>query len=234
MLPAVLTGFLSALSLIVAIGAQNAFVLRQGLRREHVLPVVLVCAGADALLIAAGIAGLGALVDDQPVVLRVVRYAGAAFLLVLAVPVYASQAPQRQSDADVKALIEDVNQARDRFEDALDGKIKNGIVRGPSGETKVEAFLQDLQDNVNKLKERFTDRYAASAEALNKVQSEVYRVGAEIARVEQQIQHHKEMTEQLTRAREETERAHAELAAHIADDSKRRDEVSRHLADAEN
>jgi hypothetical protein len=88
-----------------------------------------------------------------------------ATVLVLAVPVYASQAPQRQSDADVKALIEDVNQARDRFEDALDGKIKNGIVRGPSGETKVEAFLQDLQDNVNKLKERFTDRYAASAEA---------------------------------------------------------------------
>src|SRR5690242_5980353 len=85
MLPAVVTGFLSALSLIVAIGAQNAFVLRQGLRREHVLPVVLVCAGADALLVAAGIAGLGALVGDHPVVLRVIRYAGAAFLLVLAV-----------------------------------------------------------------------------------------------------------------------------------------------------
>lgn len=85
MLPSVVTGFLSALSLIVAIGAQNAFVLRQGLRREHVLPVVVVCAGADALLVAAGIAGLGALVGDHPVVLRVIRYAGAAFLLVLAV-----------------------------------------------------------------------------------------------------------------------------------------------------
>src|SRR5262249_32738715 len=77
------------------------------------------------------------------------------------------------------------------------------------------------------------EKHAAGAEALNKVQSEVYRIGAEIARVEQQIQHHREMTEQLTRAREETERAHAELATHIADDSRRRDEVSQHLADAE-
>lgn len=85
MLSAALTGFLSGLSLIVAIGAQNAFVLRQGLRREHVLPVVVVCAGADALLVAAGVAGLGALIDDHPTVLQVVRYAGAAFLLVLAV-----------------------------------------------------------------------------------------------------------------------------------------------------
>lgn len=80
-----LAGFLTALSLIVAIGAQNAFVLRQGLRREHVLPVVLVCAGADAVLVALGIAGLGALVTDHPAALAAARYAGAAFLLVLAV-----------------------------------------------------------------------------------------------------------------------------------------------------
>ena len=59
--------------------------LRQGIRREHVLPVVAVCAAADALLIAAGIAGLGALVTDHPAVLAVTRYGGAAFLLVLAV-----------------------------------------------------------------------------------------------------------------------------------------------------
>ena len=82
---AALSGFLTGLSLIVAIGAQNAFVLRQGIRREHVLPVVAVCAVADALLITAGIAGLGALVTDHPTVLAVTRYAGAAFLLVLAV-----------------------------------------------------------------------------------------------------------------------------------------------------
>lgn len=74
-------GFVTGLSLIVAIGAQNAFVLRQGLRREHVLPVVAVCALADALLIGAGIAGLGALVTANPVAIDVVRYGGAAFLL---------------------------------------------------------------------------------------------------------------------------------------------------------
>jgi L-lysine exporter family protein LysE/ArgO len=74
-------GFLTSLSLIVAIGAQNAFVLRQGLRREHVLPVVAICALADALLIGAGIAGLGALVTASPVAIDVIRYGGAAFLL---------------------------------------------------------------------------------------------------------------------------------------------------------
>lgn len=74
-------GFLTGLSLIVAIGAQNAFVLRQGMRREHVLPVVAVCALADALLIGAGIAGLGALVTAHPATSEVVRYGGAAFLI---------------------------------------------------------------------------------------------------------------------------------------------------------
>ncbi|HWS57385.1 MAG TPA: L-lysine exporter [Actinotalea sp.] len=80
-----LAGFGAGLSLIVAIGAQNAFVLRQGIRREHVLAVVLVCSLADVLLIAAGVAGLGALIGGSPVALDVVRYAGATFLLVLAV-----------------------------------------------------------------------------------------------------------------------------------------------------
>ena len=76
-----LTGLAFGLSLIVAIGAQNAFVLRVGLRRAHVLPVVAVCALSDALLITAGVAGLGALVDRAPVVLTVARVGGAAFLL---------------------------------------------------------------------------------------------------------------------------------------------------------
>lgn len=84
-LTAALTGLAFGLSLIVAIGAQNAFVLRVGLRREHVLPVVAVCAGSDAVLIAAGVGGLGALVDRAPVVLAVARVAGAAFLLGYAV-----------------------------------------------------------------------------------------------------------------------------------------------------
>src|ERR1700712_4392183 len=62
MTSAFLPGFLLGLSLILAIGAQNAFVLRQGLRREHVFAICLVCAGSDAVLIAGGVAGVGALV----------------------------------------------------------------------------------------------------------------------------------------------------------------------------
>ena len=78
-------GFLAGAALIIAIGAQNSFVLRQGIRREHVLPIVLVCAGADGLLIAAGIAGLGALIRSVPMVLDAARYGGAVFLLAYAV-----------------------------------------------------------------------------------------------------------------------------------------------------
>jgi len=79
---ALVAGFGLGLSLILAIGAQNAFVLRQGLRREHVLPVVLVCAFSDAVLVAAGVAGFGALAEAVPGLARVMRYGGAAFLLV--------------------------------------------------------------------------------------------------------------------------------------------------------
>ncbi|PZF83252.1 LysE/ArgO family amino acid transporter [Jiangella anatolica] len=74
-------GFVTSLSLIVAIGAQNAFVLRQGVARRHVVPVVAVCAAADALLIGAGIAGLGAALTARPWALDVARYGGAAFVL---------------------------------------------------------------------------------------------------------------------------------------------------------
>lgn len=77
-------GFLTCLGLIVAIGAQNAFVLRQGVRREHVPTVVALCAAADAVLISAGVAGLGPLVASNDVALAVVRWAGAAFLAVMA------------------------------------------------------------------------------------------------------------------------------------------------------
>lgn len=80
-----LAGFGLGLSLIVVIGAQNAYVLRQGLRGEHVLPVVAVCAVSDALLIAAGVGGLGAVVDAAPQVLEVMTVIGAVFLLSYAV-----------------------------------------------------------------------------------------------------------------------------------------------------
>jgi L-lysine exporter family protein LysE/ArgO len=69
------------LSLIVAIGAQNAFVLRQGLLGEHVAAVVGICIASDAVLIVAGVAGAGAVLSAMPGALVVVRLAGAAFLL---------------------------------------------------------------------------------------------------------------------------------------------------------
>jgi L-lysine exporter family protein LysE/ArgO len=75
-------GFLLGASLIVAIGAQNAFVLRQGLLRRHVFAVTSLCALSDAVLIAAGIAGLGTLVRANRGVLAFVAFAGAAFLFV--------------------------------------------------------------------------------------------------------------------------------------------------------
>lgn len=80
MLP-VLSGIGLGLSLIIAIGAQNVFVLRQGIRREHVLPVVIICAVSDALLIAAGVAGLGFVISAAPWLVVVARWAGALFLL---------------------------------------------------------------------------------------------------------------------------------------------------------
>lgn len=75
-------GFGLGLSLIVAIGAQNAYVLRQGLRREHVGPIVTLCALSDAALIVAGVAATGALTDAVPAVADVIRWGGAAFLIV--------------------------------------------------------------------------------------------------------------------------------------------------------
>lgn len=74
------TGFALSAALIVAIGAQNLFVLRQALRREHVLPIILFCGSADALLIGAGVTGLGALVGAVPRLTQVLALGGAAFL----------------------------------------------------------------------------------------------------------------------------------------------------------
>ena len=77
-----LAGFGLGLSLIVAIGAQNAFILRAGLLRQHVFILCSVCALSDALLIAAGVSGLGILVSKAPVFLAFMKYGGAAFLFV--------------------------------------------------------------------------------------------------------------------------------------------------------
>ncbi len=76
-----LSGLGLGLGLIVAIGAQNAFVLRQGIRREHVLAVVLICIASDAVLIVAGVAGAGALFAAAPWLVTLARWGGALFLV---------------------------------------------------------------------------------------------------------------------------------------------------------
>ena len=77
----VLVGFTTCITLIFAIGAQNAFVLRQGVKGEHVFWVCLTCAGLDALLMAAGVGGFHILITRWPWITPLARYGGAAFLL---------------------------------------------------------------------------------------------------------------------------------------------------------
>src|SRR5918993_4696817 len=81
MLTSVLAGAGLGFSLIIAIGAQNLFVLRQGLRREHVVLVAAICAISDAVLIAVGVSGVGLILNAVPWLIDVVRWAGAAFLV---------------------------------------------------------------------------------------------------------------------------------------------------------
>jgi len=74
-------GFIASFTLIAAIGAQNAFVLRQGIRGEHVLAVVTLCTVSDIVLISAGIAGVGALITAHPSALNIAKFGGAIFLI---------------------------------------------------------------------------------------------------------------------------------------------------------
>lgn len=80
-----ITGFLLGGSLILAIGAQNAFILRQGLLKQHVFILCLVCAASDALLIAAGVGGLGRIIDGHPEFVKWVTIGGAIFLFAYAI-----------------------------------------------------------------------------------------------------------------------------------------------------
>jgi len=82
---AAIAGFLLGASLIIAIGAQNAFILRQGLLRQHVFILSLICALSDALLIAAGVAGLGTLISQSPKLITAVTIGGALFLFSYAI-----------------------------------------------------------------------------------------------------------------------------------------------------
>ena len=82
MIAAATTGFLTSFALILAIGAQNAFVLRQGILRQHVFAVALTCALSDAILISAGVAGFGALIALFPSLPLFMQLGGGGFLLI--------------------------------------------------------------------------------------------------------------------------------------------------------
>lgn len=98
-----LSGFLLSAALIMAIGAQNLFVLRQGLKRDHVGPIVLLCGSADALLIAAGVAGMGAFLAAIPRLTMVLSLGGAGFLAW-----YGVSALRRMASPEAMAVSESV------------------------------------------------------------------------------------------------------------------------------
>ena len=115
---ALLAGLGLGLSLIVAIGAQNVFVLRQGIRREHVFIVAAICAVSDAALIAAGVGGMGAALQAAPWLVGVARWAGAAFLVGYAI--VAARRALRGSESGL--VVED---------DTTGGRVARSAYRDP-------------------------------------------------------------------------------------------------------
>ena len=98
-------------------------------------------------------------------------------LLFGVLPLVQAPPPARVSDEEVKALLERIDNERDRFEDQLDGEVKRSIIRNQSGEFNVERYLDDLQENVKNMRERYKPEYAAGNEV-----AIVLRQGAEIQR----------------------------------------------------
>lgn len=98
---AFIPGLLSGLSLIIAIGAQNAFVIRQGLTRQHVLLVVLICAISDAVLIALGAAGLGKAIESAPSTMEIIRWFGVVYLLWFAIKSFRSAFKSQTLELDL-------------------------------------------------------------------------------------------------------------------------------------
>ena len=88
----------------------------------------------------------------------------ASALVLLSTPARAQAPPERLGDKDVKILVDRIDEGRDKFEGNLDGGFKGSTVKGPNGETKVAAALQDYQDNTMKLQSRFSPEYAAGPE----------------------------------------------------------------------
>ena len=105
MLVSFMQGFGMGGGLIVAIGAQNAFVLRQGVRRCHYLIVPLICSLCDATLIAAGIAGTGTAVAASPFLTRMAAWGGAVFLLWYGLGAFRSALRSRSLESDTGALL---------------------------------------------------------------------------------------------------------------------------------
>lgn len=102
---ALIPGFLTGLSLIVAIGAQNAFVIRQGLLRQHILLVVAICAISDAVLIFLGTGGLGTLIQGKPSLLELIRWFGVAYLTWFGIRSFRSAFKSQSLKADEGAAI---------------------------------------------------------------------------------------------------------------------------------
>jgi chromosome segregation protein len=129
---------------------------------------------------------------------------------------------QKRREAEVKALQLRAAQGALEGHSAALRKAELAVEEQLAGQRHTEAALETGRE-----------AHSAASTHLNSVQGEVYRIGADIARVEQQIQHSRELAAQLERAREETEQAHAELAGHVALDATRLDELGALLADAE-
>src|SRR5262245_48922584 len=90
------------------------------------------------------------------------RVALLVFLVALGwAPVFAAD---RMTDKDVKALVSRIEQGRDKFDDALDDRLKRTVLRGPNGEVDVKRFLDDFQRNIDQVEERLKPEYAASTE----------------------------------------------------------------------
>ena len=136
-LPSLASGFALGLSLIVAIGAQNLFVLRQGVRREHVAAVAIVCAASDAVLIAVGVAGLGVVLQAVPWLIDVVRWAGAAFLLGYAL--LAARRAWRPSGATLDAAAAGATDTSDPA--SLRGETASAPARSTATRTRLAPVL---------------------------------------------------------------------------------------------
>ena len=89
----------------------------------------------------------------------------ASALMLWAIPARAQTPPGRPSDQDLKTLIDQIDEGRDKFEGNLDGSFKGSTVPGPNGETKVQAALQDYQDSTKKLHSRVKNHDAAGPPA---------------------------------------------------------------------